>query len=121
MTSINGSTHYATANAFRRALEDRLKTEATETVERHPPHPTGACAGERRHRRRCGDLAQRTSGLASVVGDCVPGGRQVEQKSRHKLEKPPSACLHRDSKGIRTNRRRTRLGRRPCGDSRSQR
>lgn len=28
MTSINGSPNYATANAFRRALEDRLKTEA---------------------------------------------------------------------------------------------
>ncbi len=25
---VNGSTHYASANAFRRALEDRLKAEA---------------------------------------------------------------------------------------------
>ena len=28
MSMVNGSTHYASANAFRRALEDRLKSEA---------------------------------------------------------------------------------------------
>lgn len=28
MTAVNGSSQYASANAFRRALEDRLKAEA---------------------------------------------------------------------------------------------
>ena len=33
MSMVNGSSHYATANAFRRALEDRLKSEARARVQ----------------------------------------------------------------------------------------